>query len=176
MRQVSLEKPDSEVDVCDACGGLWIDWFDGEVRLVATEALRQKDAAPRSDGGKPSEKPKEAEPSARSTPSGPPRNEAQAVGACPRCTRQLVAERYMLKAEIASRRVEGKTSVVPAPTGAELLRCEECMGSFVARPSAEVLSWLSATDEAPPSSAAVALQPVPWQRFVGVLKSFLGVK
>jgi hypothetical protein len=50
------------------------------------------------------------------------------------------------------------------------------MGSFVSRASAEVLCWLSATDQPPPSSAAVALKPVPWSRFVGMLRSFVGIK
>lgn len=159
MRQLRLEKPDAEVDLCDACGGLWIDWFDGEVRTVATATLKASDSA---------------QPSRPEAPSS--RNEPAAVGACPRCTRQLVAERYAITAEVASRRVEGKVSLIPAATGAELMRCEECMGSFVSRASAEVLSWLSTTDEPPPSSAAVALKPVPWSRFVGMLRSFVGIK
>jgi hypothetical protein len=163
MRQVALSKPDSEVDLCDACGGLWVDWFDGEVRVVATETLRMNESAQ-------SSRPE----GAASVPTS--RNEPAAAGACPRCTRQLVAERYMLTAEVASRRVEGKVSLIPAATGAELLRCEECMGSFVSRSSAEVLSWLSATDQPPPSSAAVPLKPVPWSRFVGMLRSFVGIK
>jgi Zn-finger nucleic acid-binding protein len=30
--------PSAEIDVCDACGGLWVDWFDGQVLTLAVEA------------------------------------------------------------------------------------------------------------------------------------------
>src|SRR5688500_12747533 len=87
-----------EVDVCTSCGGIWVDWFDGEVRQVTAEALGAAPTPPRPPADRQS------------------RNEAIAIGACPRCTRQLVAERY---------KVEGQV------TGADLLRCEDCLGVFV---------------------------------------------
>jgi Zn-finger nucleic acid-binding protein len=203
MRQLNLEEAAAEVDVCDACGGLWVDWFDGEVRAIATETLRVSSAGPpppepagaaeaksaahskpsakekSGKGGKAGKggKPEKLESAGKAEDgSRPSLNEPLAIGACPRCTHQLVAERYSVIAEIASRRVEGKTSVVPGTTGAELLRCEDCMGAFVSRTSAEVLSWLSATDDPPASVTPAKLEPVPWDRFVGLIQSFLGLK
>src|SRR4051812_21090410 len=63
---------EAEVDVCGACGGMWVDWFDGEVKRVATAVLA-------------SESERASRPSA---PTSSLRNEAFATGACPRCTRQ----------------------------------------------------------------------------------------
>lgn len=137
MTQHALEE--CEVDVCGACGGLWIDWFDGEVRKVTADALQ---AAPRAP-----------------SPERPSRNEAVAVGACPRCTRQLASERYVL---------EGQS------TGAELMRCEDCMGAFVSKTAAETLESLPA-DETPPASETADDQPPPWQRLVAVLRRLFGV-
>jgi Zn-finger nucleic acid-binding protein len=168
MRQVSLAKADAEVDVCDSCGGLWVDWFDGEVRAIATETLRVSEPLIETSSGDAKEK---------DAPKRPSRNEAIAIGACPRCTQQLITERYAITAEVSSARVEGRTSVVAGKTGAELLRCEECMGSFVTRPNAELLSWLSdASDDAPASKADVSLKPLPWERFIAVIKGILGMK
>lgn len=142
MTQHALEE--CEVDLCSACGGLWVDWFDGEVRQVTAEALGASPATPRSE------------------PDRPSRNEAVAVGACPRCTRQLVAERYKLDNR---------------STGAELLRCEDCLGVFVGKSSAEMLAALPAGDEPPPSKGQgpEVLEPLPWQRLLMVLKRALGV-
>ena len=153
LRALDLEEPQAEVDVCDACGGIWLDWFDGEVRVLATETLRVSSTdVQASDHDRKS-------------------NEPLAVGACPRCTKQLVPERYIMSAPLSR---DG--GVVTKPTGAELLRCEDCMGSFVTRASAEVLAFLSASDEPPPSKGAPdsKLKPLPWERFVNVLKSFIG--
>ncbi len=62
MDRVVLEKSSEPVDVCHACGGVFIDWFDGEVRdIVAT-----LDAQPAAVG-------------AKSLPGLP------AVTTCPRC-------------------------------------------------------------------------------------------
>jgi hypothetical protein len=143
MTQRALEG--CEVDICTTCGGIWVDWFDGEVRMVTTEALGAAPVTPRSDGG-----------------DRPSRNEAIAIGACPRCTRQLVAERYKLDDKA---------------TGAELLRCEDCLGVFVAKSSAEMLAVLPPEDEPPPSKAQgpEVLEPLPWQRFLMVLKRALGL-
>ena len=63
----------AEVDVCDACGGLWIDWFDGDIPTLAAEA-----EAARLDRGTP-------------IPSGPA---MQAHGICPRCTKTLQADTF----------------------------------------------------------------------------------
>lgn len=168
MRRLSLPKADAEVDVCDGCGGAWIDWFDGDLRAVATETLRLSDAGTAAGGRGASPPSADAQ--------RPSRNEAIAVGACPRCTKQLVTERYVLTAHVPSARVEGKISVVSGPTGAELLRCEDCMGAFVSRTSAEVLSFLSDNDEPPPSQAKVAVKPLPWERFMALIRALLGSK
>ena len=64
--------PSAEVDICDACGGLWLDWFDGDVPTLAAEAERAQ-----VDRGTP-------------IPAAPP----QGPGICPRCVRALVADTY----------------------------------------------------------------------------------
>ena len=143
MSQHALEE--CEVDVCTSCGGIWVDWFDGEVRKVTGDALIAAPVVPPTDR--------------------PSRNEAIALGACPRCTRQLVSERYML---------DGKS------TGAELLRCEECMGSFVTKTSGEMLAALPPDETPPPSKMEGAegvemLEPMPWDRFIAALKKVLGL-
>ena len=160
MRQLALA--DAEVDVCDACGGLWVDWFDGEVRAIASETLRASSLATPS--------------STDATNERASRNEAMAVGACPRCTRQLVPERYVVKADVPGARGGGPSSVVAGTSGAELLRCEDCLGAFVSRSSAEVLSWLSSTSEPLPSEAPVKVQPLPWVRLIALAKSLFGVR
>lgn len=60
---------EAEVNLCDACGGLWVDWFDGVVHALAAEVEAQR------------------------RPSGPPVPPAGA-GECPRCRRALAAEAY----------------------------------------------------------------------------------
>lgn len=139
MTQHALEE--CEVDVCTACGGIWIDWFDGEVRKVTSDALRAAPPAPLVERAS--------------------RNEAMAFGACPRCTRQLAAERYVLEKQV---------------TGAELLRCEDCMGVFVSKSASEILASLPADETPPPSEKPLeALDPLPWQRLLAVLKRLLGI-
>ena len=66
---------EGDVDVCAACGGVWLDWFDGEPREMVTRVV---------EGG------------VVGRPSAPDalRAEARAIGACPRCGTQLVSERY----------------------------------------------------------------------------------
>src|SRR5688500_7446319 len=142
MTQHALEE--CEVDLCSACGGLWVDWFDGEIRKVTADALGAAPPPPKSDADRKS------------------RNEAVAVGACPRCTRQLVAERYKLDGQA---------------TGADLMRCEECMGVFVSKSSGEMLAALPPEDEPPPSKAQgpEVLEPLPWQKLLLVLRRALGL-
>ncbi len=145
---------DAEVDVCTGCGGMWVDWFDGEVRQVATQILAGEAAG-----------------ASRPPPNGSKlRNEPFATGACPRCTRQLVVERYVVRVDVGPRSLE-RTSV-STTTGADLLRCEECAGVFVPRTSASLLATLPPAEEAPPSSteANAVLEPLPWQRFVALIK------
>ncbi|MBX3191659.1 MAG: zf-TFIIB domain-containing protein [Labilithrix sp.] len=156
------EGDEAEVDVCTSCGGVWVDWFDGEVRMVAAEVLAGEAArASRSSGG----------------PGSALRNEAYATGACPRCTRQLVVERYVLPPDgaIASRRSPGERPSLGQQTGADLLRCEECAGVFVSRASAELLSVLPAGGDPPPSSTGtnVNVDPLPWRKFMSVVRRFL---
>jgi Zn-finger nucleic acid-binding protein len=150
---------EAEVDVCNACGGLWVDWFDGEVKKVATEVLSG-----------------ETERLSRPTPpTSSLRAEAVATGACPRCTRQLTVERYVIVTE----KLEGTDKkVVKQQTGADLMRCEECAGVFVSRASASLLATLP-PDEAPPSSAkpegVEMLDPLPWQKLLAAVKRILGL-
>ena len=103
--------PSAEIDVCDPCGGLWVDWFDGEVHTLAAEA-----EAARVDRGEP-----------------PPRVGARrardGAGTCPRCQRPLTPELYRFS----------DASDDELVTGVELLRCSECAGSFVPRASAHLL-------------------------------------
>lgn len=142
---------EADVDVCASCQGIWIDWFDGEVGDVARDVLAVTAHTPVSS-------------SASSM-----RNESRAVGGCPRCNGvQLVAERYVLKKQPAFGKAETQE------TGAELLRCEHCAGSFVSATSASLLGTLPADADPPPSESAKALEPLPWQKFVAVLKALFG--
>ncbi|MDB4939506.1 MAG: hypothetical protein JWP87_6478 [Labilithrix sp.] len=152
---------EAEVDVCGACGGMWVDWFDGEVKRVATEVLAT-----------------ESERASRPIPqTSSLRNEAFATGACPRCTRQLAIERYVVKADV--RGSGGDRTSVSTTTGADLLRCEECAGVFVPRTSAGLLATLPADeDESKPPSSAVGpavLEPLPWQRFMALVRRLIGL-
>lgn len=114
---------DTEIDVCGSCGGLWLDWFDGEPRQVASEIVSQNIVG---------------------RPSAPDaiRNEARAIGACPRCAKQLVSERYTF---------ERKKGDAPVVTDAQMMRCEDCAGVFVSRTAAEALAALPADEPPPPS-------------------------
>jgi Zn-finger nucleic acid-binding protein len=102
--------PTARIDVCDACEGLWVDWFDGDVHAVALEQelARVERGTPLPD-----------RPSAR--PSG--------SGVCPHCTQRLVAELYRFPDARDDELVDG----------VELLRCAECAGAFVPRGSAHLL-------------------------------------
>lgn len=142
---------EADVDVCGACGGIWIDWFDGELRAVTTEVLA-------------------TEPPARASAPPEVRNEARATGACPRCERQLVSEHFVVGGP-GSGGGEGRPSLA---TGAELLRCEGCAGAFVSATSAQVLAMLP-PDEAPASAAPGGAPTMPWQRLVALLRRLLGL-
>lgn len=163
MTAIDLAEANAEVDVCEHCGGMWLDWFDGELRSLARETLRASSPdlnAPASAD----------EDSRRSS-------EPDAIGACPRDGRQLVPESYVMTADVLRDGRPEKSSLVPGkPSGAQLLRCEECMGAFVSRASAEVLAFLDARDEAPPSQGpASRAEPLPWERFVTLVKAWLGL-
>ena len=100
----------TEVEACDACEGMWVDWFDGAVSTVAIEA--------------------EAARLERGTP--PPSRPAQPTTGsrtCPRCQRALVAELLGFD--------DAKHDELIG--GVELLRCAECAGAFVPRGSAHLL-------------------------------------
>lgn len=165
IESVESNGASAEVDVCTSCGGVWIDWFDGEVKRVASAVIA-------------------SEPARLSRPSAPSsslRNEAFATGACPRCTRQLVIERYVVEVDVggssAPQTPRARTSVSQT-TGADLLRCEDCAGVFVPRASADLLATLPPDEEAPPSSTtpgAAVLEPLPWQRFMAVVRRLLGL-
>jgi Zn-finger nucleic acid-binding protein len=146
---------DAEVDVCGACGGIWVDWFDGEVREVASRVAESGVAT-----------------SGRASDPGMSHNEAHAIGACPRCTRQLVAERYVAKTIVTGAKGHKRTETV---TGAELMRCEDCSGAFVSRTSLEVLASLSPEIEEPPASdKPSAAEPMLWDRLAAIVRGLLG--
>lgn len=151
---------DAEVDVCGSCGGMWVDWFDGEVKRVATVVLA-------------TEQQRISRPTA---PASSLRNEVVATGACPRCTRQLTIERYVVKVDVGAASAGLRTSVSQT-TGADLLRCEDCAGVFVPRASAALLATLPPDEELPPSTSSGpgALKPLPWQRLMAVVRRLLGL-
>lgn len=128
MRQEPV--PSAEVDVCDACGGLWIDWFDGDIPTLAAEAEEAR--------------------ASRGTPI-PSRPASPGHGSCPRCTRPLHADTFHFPEAAAGDLIDH----------VELLRCEECAGSFVPRPSAHLL-----LDRAKSPAQAVGF----WQAVVDLLK------
>jgi Zn-finger nucleic acid-binding protein len=130
MQKLDLSARATTIDVCEACLGAWVDWFDGDLRAVAAEAILH---APRPTMDRPS------------------RNEVVAIGACPRCTRQLVPQRY------------------ERATGVELLRCEDCMGAFLSRPNAEALSWHEGSEPATQPS-----KPSPWDGLVRSVRKLFG--
>jgi Zn-finger nucleic acid-binding protein len=149
-----------EVDVCAACGGVWIDWFDGEVRAVAKEVLTGTAT------GRITPRPSDP---------GDVRSEPRAMGACPRCMRQLAMERYVVNALVRS---EDRRDLVrtTTETGADLMRCEECAGVFVSRTAMETLSTLPKNDEAPRSeNPAKVLEPLPWQKLLAVIRRLFGM-
>lgn len=55
------------IDVCPGCGGLWVDWFDGDLVDMVRGAPPAEGAPPRQAGG----------------------------SACPRCNLPLAAERFL---------------------------------------------------------------------------------
>lgn len=102
----------SAVDVCDGCGGLWIDWFDGEIQALAVEAeVARLDRRPQL-------------PAPRTTDELRPGSST-----CPRCMQPLVPELHRFEDATDDELVNG----------VELLRCTECVGSFVPRPSVHLL-------------------------------------
>jgi Zn-finger nucleic acid-binding protein len=100
----------AELEVCDACEGLWVDWFDGEVSTIAVEA-----EAARLNRGTP--------------PPNRPSQPTSGSQACPRCGRALVPELYRF----------GDAKHDDLIAGVELLRCADCAGAFVPRGSAHLL-------------------------------------
>lgn len=100
----------AEVEVCDACEGLWVGWFDGEVHTLAVEA-----EAARLDRGTP--------------PPSRPTEPTTGSRACPQCARALTPELY--------RFTDAKDDDLIG--GVEVLRCAECAGAFVPRGSAHLL-------------------------------------
>lgn len=101
--------PSAEIDVCEPCGGLWVDWFDGDVQTLAAEA--------------------EAAREQRGRPSSPSSAAGRGTGSCPRCQHALRSELYRFSDARDGELLDG----------VELLRCPECAGSFVPRASAHLL-------------------------------------
>lgn len=137
--------PSAEVDICDACGGVWIDWFDGELHAVAaeTEAARneRQSSSPRTGAA---------------IPTGPTGSAtAPATGSCPRCMRSLAADIYRFPDAARGELIDH----------VEILRCEECAGSFVPRPSARLL--LDRVSSRPETASV-------WDGLVQLLRRLLG--
>jgi Zn-finger nucleic acid-binding protein len=103
--------PSAQIDSCDACGGLWVDWFDGEVETLAVEA-----EAVRANRGVPS-------------PPGSAAGSGSGSRSCPRCHQALSVELHRFHDAREDELVNG----------VELFRCPECAGSFVPRPSVRLL-------------------------------------
>jgi Zn-finger nucleic acid-binding protein len=141
---------DAEVDVCATCGGIWLDWFDGETGALAIGVLDKESSG------------MTRHPSTPDTP----RNEPRATGACPRCTRQLAVERYMATSIEDGQRHERST-------GADLLRCADCMGVFLSRSSAEMIVAI-ANEDGPRSLPPANVQAAFWERIVSVLRKIFG--
>lgn len=70
-----------EIDVCEACGALWVDWLDGELASVAAEAL-------------------EAVGAPTVTADGPAPGALR--GACPRCRSGLSYERFAVEGAVGT--------------------------------------------------------------------------
>ncbi|HEY8076037.1 MAG TPA: zf-TFIIB domain-containing protein [Labilithrix sp.] len=96
-----------DVDLCGACGGIWIDWFDGDPRAIATKVV-------------------EAGLVGRPSAADALRAQEIAIGACPRCNVQLVAERL----QASGSRLQAT----------RVMRCEACAGCFVSREAAEEIA------------------------------------
>jgi Zn-finger nucleic acid-binding protein len=101
----------ASLEVCDACEGVWIDWFEGEVHAVAAEH-----EAARLERGTP----------LPSRPSAPPTSGSRA---CPRCTHLLATEHLRFP----------DAKAYDLISGVEVMRCAECAGAFVPRSSAHLL-------------------------------------
>lgn len=150
-----LPLAEADIDVCPTCSGIWIDWFDGEIGAVARDIRLATQRAPVPG------------------PTSSLRNEAIAIGGCPRCQGvQLVVERYVLRHQPGGPGAKTESQ----ETGAELLRCEHCAGSFVSATSADTLARLPPEEQAPPSEAPKVLEPLPWQKFVATLKAVFGLR
>ena len=119
--------PSAEVDVCGACGGIWVDWFDGAIDTLAVEA--------------------ESARVERGTPPPGVLGSIPESGSrkCPRCQRALMPDMH--------RFVDARDDELV--TGVELLRCTECAGSFVPRSSAHLLFDRTREARAPSLVAAV---------------------
>lgn len=140
---------DAEVDLCPACGGIWLDWFDGETSALAVGVLEKEKHRPSAPARSPA-----------------PSNEPRATGACPRCTRQLASQRYVATFVQDGKRHEHATS-------ADLLRCEECVGVFVSRSSAETIVAVANAD-GPRSLPPSDVKPALWDRLLAVLSRIFG--
>ncbi len=68
----TIDAPDAVVDLCGRCGGVWIDWEDGDLTALAREVPPAQ---------------------TRVIPRGGP-------GACPRCNRPLTVELFLETAEV----------------------------------------------------------------------------
>lgn len=72
MEERSLATSEASVDTCHRCGGVWFDWEDGDMTVLAREV----------------------------PPAGAREMPRSGPGACPRCNRALVVEVFQGAAEV----------------------------------------------------------------------------
>lgn len=102
----------SAVDRCVECGGLWVDWFDGDLPQIVRGVRDAGQAKPASDDGR---EEKNAFGSAKKSSKLLP---------CPRCSRPLNQEHFQQSGPIIFRCGECLGAYVPADCAAELSRFE----------------------------------------------------
>lgn len=156
-----IDVGDALVDVCADCRGVWLDWFDGDPRVLTqqTEAtLKESRPSLTSD--------------VRATLES--RGVAKAPHGCARCRDALMIEAYEMRA--ASPAVPDADPPIPAVSAVlvDIFRCGGCLGMFLSRGALEQVVALD-VDFAPPSSAPGMLEPLPWQKLLTILKRFLGL-
>lgn len=98
----------SPVDCCRDCGGLWVDWFDGDLPGIVRGT--REAAAEDGRGGRD-----------RKAPSGKALS-GSALPHCPRCSRPLAQEQFQQTGPTIYRCGECLGAYVPAERAAELAR------------------------------------------------------
>jgi Zn-finger nucleic acid-binding protein len=119
---------DAIIDVCPACGGIWVDWFDGELTAMV------KGARARSLGVAPG---------------------AKGDASCPRCRRPLDAEQYLESRVEILRCGDCAGAFVPGSAVRTLVALDpeerEPTGAW-ARLISVLQRWLGWTETSPPGT------------------------